>query len=236
MKPFHDMTREELQEVYSEMLATANDLGYTVPGELLYEGEDGDTLMSVCTELHQAIEKFRAGIDSKDESPPVKAPEGKKPKEKKPSTRAAEAGGKTPQKAQATPKPKPNKAAQVSKTEPASKADTSGKESTMSAKTAKKTAAKKAPAKKTAAKKAPAKKAKAPVGKKVTRSPARGFPENAKIKVLAKENPCREGTPRHERVQNLFKHDGKLVSDFLAKGGRTGTVRFSANKGWIKIV
>ena len=102
--------------------------------------------------------------------------------------------------------------------------------------TAKKTAKKAA---KGAKKAAPAKKA-GKAAKDNARTPvARSkFSEKATIKVLTpgKENPTRAGTGRHARVANLIKHDGKLVSEFLKKGGKTGTLNYSIEQGWVKVV
>lgn len=98
--------------------------------------------------------------------------------------------------------------------------------------TAKKTA--KAPAKKTAkkaAKAAPAKKTASGVGR-----PAHKYKEGARIKVLVDENPCRAGSGKHERVARILKFDGKLVDDFVKAGGKTGSLRFSEEQKWIKII
>lgn len=249
MKAFHDMSGSELVETYSEMLATADDLGFKVPENLLYDGEDVDRLMSVCSELDAAIKAFRAGIDKNDEADaPVASPS---PLPVSSSKRATKKGTPTSAKSRSPKKAKASEAAPEStppapKKEKATKAKTVQKESNMSAAkkapakkttttTAKKSASPKSGKKATTARKTPAKKAKAAKAK-VTRNTARGFADNAKIKVLLEENPCRAGTPRYDRVTNLFKHDGKLVKDFLAKGGKTGTVSYSAKMGWIKVV
>jgi len=203
-----EMTLEQLHDIYSQMLATAHDISYAVPDEQLVETDDESVLRKIIPPLHEGLVKFNAGLDT----PRVAGSAGKKSVAKK--------------KAAAKPKDK------ESKTASSPTAPVQSKETTMAA-----TAKKAAPAAKKAAKavkKGSAKKAKA--NARTPAAPRNKWSEKAKIKVLADENPCRKGTGRHERVANLFKYDGKLVSDFLAKGGKTGTLAYSAEQGWVKVV
>lgn len=87
-----------------------------------------------------------------------------------------------------------------------------------------KPAAKPAPAKKAAAKKEAPKKAE---GKK------RGFDESAKLTVLVKENPKREGTDSYERFEAYFK--AKTVGDAYAAGITTADLHWDSNHEYIKI-
>lgn len=228
-KKMEDMSVEELHQLYSDMLATANDLGFKVPDELLTETEDAGELREVCAKLDEAIKTFRAGLDAGDDTGKSKE-EPARPKKvnggsKKVVAKKADpvVSGSTEKTAKPRVKPKAPKE---------KKPDTpaSNEESTM-AKTAK-TTAKKAPAKKTAAKnvkKATAKKA-------VAAKPRTTYPEKAKIKVLKDENPCREGTGRFARVATIFKFNGKLVSDYLKAGGKAASLKYSEAQDWIKIV
>lgn len=253
-----DMSVEELHEHYSEMLATANDLGFRVPDELLVESDDAEILRGVCAKLDDGITAFRAGLDVGDdksdegmpapEKPKVTRVGGKKPTAKKTTKKSAtkptdsssrpSAGTKKPvakgakpvvkaESTESTAKPKdsPEAPSKLSKSE----------ESTM-AKTAKKTAKKAAPAKKTAEKAAPAKKtAKKADAAKAAKPKKSSFPEKAKIHVLIKENPCRKGSPRAKRVDNIMAHHNKSVSSFVESGGKEASLRYSIDRGWIKV-
>ncbi len=105
----------------------------------------------------------------------------------------------------------------------------------------KKFAAPKSAAKKTAAKKTvetkPAKAAaKKTVEKKATSTGAGRttlFSPTAKIKVVQKENPGREGTKRHEWYE-LYR-TSKTVADYIAAGGDRGYLKFDSGKGFIEI-
>jgi hypothetical protein len=219
---------EQLHEVYSEMLATAHDIGYVVPDEQLVETDDDTKLREVIEVLHPEIVKFAAENSREptektaDKGAKKTAASKEKKVQKKPATGAAK------------------KAAPVSPKKPAKPAAQKGdndvdhvdqKESTNMA-SAKKTT--KAPAKK--AKKAPAKKAakkasdnaRTPVGRSK-------FKPEATINVKLKENPTKAGTGRFDRVANLMKHNGKTVEQFLKSGGKTGTLSYSVAQGWITI-
>lgn len=207
---------EMLHETYSQMLATAHDLGYQAPDDQLVETDDEEVLRKVIPPLHAGIIKFHAGLD-KPRVETAGAKGKKEPAKKKAAVKKAAKKTKVSEKA-------------------AESVVTEQQESDMDA--AKKTVAKKG------AKKAVAKKAVAKKGAKAATANARTpverkskWSDKAKIKVLVKDNPCRKGTGRFDRVANLMKHDGKLVSEFLTKGkGKPGTLAYSAEQEWVKVV
>lgn len=92
----------------------------------------------------------------------------------------------------------------------------------------KKVAAKKAPAKKTAAKKTAAKKTTA---KKVAKEAANE--DNRKIKVIAKENPKREGSASYDRFE--IYENGMTVDEFKEAGGTAADLRHDEEKGFISV-
>lgn len=59
--------------------------------------------------------------------------------------------------------------------------------------------------------------------------------ESARIRVLAKENPCRKGTGRFDNVARIIKHNGKTVAEFVKHGGKVASLTFAAQQGWAKI-
>jgi hypothetical protein len=197
-----EMDIEKLHELYSDMLATAHDIGFKVPDDQLVETDDPDVLRALVPKLHDGIVGHVKDAGETD-SPSA----GKKPAKKS--------------------KPKADKTKQPEASGPRAEVD---KEKTMKTSAKKATVAKKAATKKTAAK---GKKANANARTPVSRSK---YSEKATIKVVAKENPTRKGTGRFERVANLLKSDGKLVSDFLKKGGRSGTLSYAVEQGWVKVV
>ena len=85
-------------------------------------------------------------------------------------------------------------------------------------------------AKKTAAKKTSAKKAN--VVKRVA-SP-RLAPED-KVVVLKKENPFREGTKVHKRVNVVLTHSNKTVAELMKHGARTSTIHWLENHKIVKV-
>jgi hypothetical protein len=203
-----EMTLEQLHEIYSQMLTTAHDIAYSVPDDQLVETDDEEVLRNTIRALHPGIVKFNAGLDKAREETAA----AKNAKPKKAAKKAA-----------------PKKTAKPGKTpdaEPSVKESNVAKEATAK-KSAVKKAAKAAPAKKVA------KKAAANARTPVARTK---YSEKAVIKVVSKENPTKKGTGRFERVANLFKYDGKLVSDYLKKGGKAATLKFSADAGWVKVV
>lgn len=211
---------EQLHEVYSEMLATAHDIGYVVPDEQLVETDDDTKLREVIEALHPEIVKFAAenSRDSADKgAKKTAAPKA----QKKP--RAATTAKK---KAAASPKKPAKPVEQKGEEDVDQKASTTMASAKRTTKTPAKKA-KKAPAKKTA-KKASATNARTPVGRSK-------FKPEAVINVKLKENPARAGTGRFDRVANLMKHNGKTVEQFLKSGGKTGTLNYSAAQGWITV-
>jgi len=200
-----EMNLEQLHDIYSQMLATAHDIAYTVPDDQLVETDDEAVLRTTIRSLHPGIMKFNAGLDKAR----VDTAAAKPAKPKKAAKKAVKAKTAKPGK---TPDAEPDV-----------------KESTVDAvvKKAKKTAVKKT-AKKAAKKGAAKANARTPVARSK-------WSEKAVIRAVSKENPTREGTGRHERVANLLKHDGKLVSDYLKKG-KSATLKFAVDAGWVKVV
>lgn len=217
------MGLDQLHETYSEMLATAHDIGYKVPDDQLVETDDDNVLRAVIEKLHPAIVDYAATAERPTETA--------QPTRAKKAPRAAKKAA-TTVKASAT-----KKVASKSPKKQAKDAEQKGedvKESTnMATNTAKKTA-KKATAKKAAkgAKKGATKKAAANARTPVARSK---FKPEATINVKIKENPAREGSGRHDRIQNLMKHNGKTVEQFLKSGGKSGTLNYSVEQGWITV-
>jgi hypothetical protein len=201
------LEERELHDIYSEMLATAHDIGYNVPDDQLVETEDPEVLRAVIAPLHAGLVKFHSGLDK------PRVDKAKKTKTK------------------VVPLTKPAKVAK----QKVDKVDVS-KENEMANATAKKAKVGRPAKKAVAPKRAVKKTAKGNARTPVARAPRNSWGENAKIKVLIDENPVRAGTGRFERVANLMKHDGKLVADFLKKGGRGGTLKYAVEEGWVKVI
>jgi hypothetical protein len=71
-------------------------------------------------------------------------------------------------------------------------------------------------------------------GKKEKRAAApRGEYVGKKIKLIAKENPKREGSAAHKRFA-IYKN-GMPVETFLEKGGRTSAIRWDLKHGFIAL-
>ena len=203
-------------ELYSDMLATAHDLGYKVPDEQLIETEDPEQLKKVIGPLHAGIVEHHAAkvAEEKEKKAAAKA-DAKK-------TKAAPAAKKTVAK-------KPTKKVEQK--------DVS-KETNMATATAKK-----APAKK-AAKAAPAKKAAKGAGKKAATANARKaagggttrLDDAQVITVKFKDVPGRAGSAVHDRLSNLQKFNGKTVGAFLKSSlGKSSTIHKAKAKGWITL-
>jgi hypothetical protein len=75
------------------------------------------------------------------------------------------------------------------------------------------------------------KKAKTTVAKTVPA--AKPIAEEAKITVINKENPFREGTGVYKRAQAVLT--SKKVADAIKKGARISTVRYLAKNRFIKL-
>lgn len=67
------------------------------------------------------------------------------------------------------------------------------------------------------------------------RRPATRVVENARIRVLIKENPTRKGTSRFNNVARIMKHNGKTVAEFVKHGGKVASLTFAASQDWVKI-
>lgn len=212
----HVLGLEQLHEVYSEMLATAHDIGYVVPDECLVETDDDTVLRSVIEKIHPEIVTFAEENTRAPKEPKVPA--------EKPARGGKKAAGEKP----ATKAPKKPAKAAVQK-EPEQE-DTTMNAKKKTTKTPAKKAAK-APAKKVAkaaAKKGSAANARTPVGRSK-------FKDDQVINVKLKDNPAKAGTGRYDRVANLIKHNGKTVGQFFKSGGKSGTLNYSVEQGWITI-
>ena len=229
---FAAMGIEGLQEIYSEMLATAADLGFTVPEELTVDFDTTTVGLEICEKLHEAITKFSAGLDASDE----------KAAEKKALANGGETGHVDPVSKKAGGKKKSAGASTKKAATPAATNDV--KEKTMT-KTATKTATKTTAPKKTAAKKAAGGKkaattsARTPVKKTGggAATGARALKATGVIHVKTKDNtnPCREGSGKHERVAQIFKFNGKTVEQATKAGVRLASLNYCAEQGWISI-
>lgn len=70
-------------------------------------------------------------------------------------------------------------------------------------------------------------------GTKKANGRAAPFAHKAKITVLAKENPKREGSEAHKVFGLYRKH--RTVADFLKAGGTTAHLRWDSGHGFIRI-
>jgi len=68
-------------------------------------------------------------------------------------------------------------------------------------------------------------------------TPKRGraakYPDDAKITLLAKENPKREGSKAHKKF--ALYETGMTVGEFIAKGGNLADVAWDARKNFISV-
>ena len=69
--------------------------------------------------------------------------------------------------------------------------------------------------------------------KAVKKTMPKPIDETAKIVVLNKENPFREGSNVHKRAHAVLT--SKKVADALKKGARISTVRYLARNRFIKV-
>jgi len=237
---------DRLHETYSEMLATAHDIKFQVPDELLVQTDDDAELRRVIAELHPMIVEHAAVSsresagepdDNESSTSPEKAPPKKERKKTttiaKKKAAARSEGAETAEETTApAPTPSPKNPAKTA----AKKGTSERKSDQMSA--AKKTkATKKTATKKTTKTAGKATKKSAKTAASNARTPVRAgkFAPDATIHVKLKENPARAGTGRFDRVANLMKHDGKTVEQFLKSGGARGTLNFSVAQGWITV-
>lgn len=216
---------EELTEplqVWNNKTLEARDTSSAIPpldGWPAKEDEDEGDAADEAAEDGDAEESEEEGAEDAEEggepSEDVEGTEdGEEAEEAPGEAEEAPAAGKKPKKA-AAKKPKASKPA-AKKPEPA-----------------------KAPAKSQA--KAPAEKTQKPKTKepKEKTMPSksangRGFDPNAKIKLLVKENPYREGSGRYKRWQKI--KDGMTVAAALKAGFAPVNLRYCVSDGHIKIV
>lgn len=204
-----------LENLYSEMLATAHDLKFSVPDALLVETQDPAKLREVIPPLHEELKKFHSELKNKPA-------EAKAPKPIKVAKETAtKAAAKTKAKESTKPAaPAKQKAPEQEKTDMAATAKT--------AKTAKKAAPKAAKGAKKGGK-AAADNARTAVGRSK-------FTDDQKITVKFKDIPAREGSEVYNRLLNLQKHNGKTVGQFLKSSlGKSSTLANSVRQGWISI-
>lgn len=64
-------------------------------------------------------------------------------------------------------------------------------------------------------------------------SPIRRLDPALKITVLVKDNPRQEGSALYKQFEIARK--SATVADYHAKGGRTGPLTHSVNRGWVKL-
>lgn len=78
---------------------------------------------------------------------------------------------------------------------------------------------------------------KVPVAPKEAKEPktskAKDYDDNAKIKLLVKENPKREGSKAHEAFQGYF--GAKTVAEALANGVNRSSIAWDAKHGYIQV-
>jgi hypothetical protein len=213
---FRSRTTPELTRLYNGMSTTASDLG--MPHQRQTEFETPEALIVACETLERQIEEFRAGLNASDEaqtgSPGLRRlrshPEAETIRQ---ATLADNADART----DVAHRMEEERTMSETGTAPAP------------AEGGKKKAAKKKTAKKAAAPKKAAKTAKAAGAGR-----AGAIPDDAKITVVAKENPRRKGTGQHDRFAILMKHHGKTVGDYMKKGERP-TLNLAVERGEVKV-
>lgn len=128
--------------------------------------------------------------------------------------------------------------------EPAAPSSKKSKSTTKEKPMATKSTAKKASPSKTKeakpAKKAEPKAKPAAAKKAATNGEARGrpvsFDKEMKIKVVAEDNPRREGSGGHENWKVIKRYDGKTVESYLSAGGGANHLRWDVQHGNVKLV
>ena len=206
---FAPLLSGDLEELHSQMLATASDTGYEVPAkfacELLVEDESNpgnrQANIDMLVGLHVDLMQHIAAMPKAAAKKPVAEDEG---------SGDTDGAGKSERKTAR----KPKRAVEAAKT----------KEKTV----AKKATPKKAVAKKAAAK-TTAKKASTGNGK---------FAEDKKITwALAADKGLgvREGTGREERRKLLKRHDGKTVGAYIKAGGLHATLNRAVEEKVVKV-
>lgn len=213
-----EMGADDVIALYSEMLASAHDIGYKVPDAQLIETEDAEKLRGVIPALHTGLLKHNAEVQAEAKTKKAAA-------EKKPAKAVAKKAATKPAKSAEQKPPKTEKEPKMAKT---------AKKAAKAAAPAAKKAAKAAPVAKKAAK--GAKKAAANARTGVARNP---FGESAVIKVLNKETGVRADSERGKRIAAVFKYNNKKVSAFYEGEkppyNRTDTLRFLVDRKFISV-
>ena len=201
-----------LQNLHSEMLATAHDVKYDPPDSVLVEIETAEQAKPILEEFHQGLQKHLAEMAEAE----VKEPPKKKAAAKSPEKAAKP---ETPQAAMARQKKARLERDAAQPKEPAKPGKKESK------KVAKKSVAKKAPAKKAAKKAAP----------KAAKAPAKS--DDRKITWIFKEDGvgAREGSERFERRKKLKASNGKTVEAYVKSGGSIATLNRAVADKLVKV-
>lgn len=205
-----------LQNLHSEMLATASDLGFEPPASTLVEVVSVEQGVPVVTELHGAIKNFLAGVGEKEHK------SGEAETKTEPKKTSKKQGSK---KSSSIESPQQAMARQKAAREARDAAKTPAAESVKTVKESK------------VAKKA--KKAVKKVAKKKAASNARtpAVDDTKKISWVFKGegNGARKETERWERREVLRKANGATVKTYLAKGGSIATLNRAVKDGAVKL-
>lgn len=212
-----------LQNLHSEMLATASDIGFEPGDAVLVEITAIPQGLQVVREFHADITKFLAGVDAKEYKPgvpPAAAKPKKKPAPEKPAdkTSAAEARKKSPQELMAD-----QKAARLARDASEPKPETAAK---PAKKQKEKSVAKKA--KKTVKKAAK---------KSATTNARTSVDGTKKITWLLKDKDlgARDGSERAERRKKLKAASGKTVDAYVKGGGSIATLNRAVTEKIVKL-
>lgn len=233
LKPITDdelkrMDLPDLEQLHSEMLATASDIGFEPSDTYLVTIETVAQGASICKGLHEQITKFigekrladdlEAALKKPVADVPEKGDTAKSKSGKKKSGKKSEPGAPAPAKEKSVAdKMAEQKAARLARDAAKQQPEDSGasKEITVvSAPKKAKKAAKKS--KKSVAKKG---------AKKSGAKRSRHDPASKIHWIRTKEgNGAREGTPRHARREGLRKANGQTVATYLKNGGKSATL------------
>lgn len=197
---FNNVKLADLQVMHSEMCATAHDMKLRVPQELSVELVTEVQGVPICEKLHAMIEEARQKTLASGD---------RKAQGDSPKSRDVSSGPETTKKMAA------QKAARLAKgnTAPAKSASAKKAKAATGEEPVVKAAKKKVVKK--AAKKA------ATNGEKATRTK---FAGDKIVKWIAKANPAREGSARHDRYAKLQKCTGKTVEACIKAGIPTATL------------
>jgi hypothetical protein len=201
-----------LQNLHSEMLATASDIGYEPPDDVLVELTGVEQAVPLLGRMHEGIRAHVAASADTGKKPvasdegPSETTEVKKTSKKK----AAKPAKNNESTQEAMARQRAAREARDAATPATTKVAKKAKEKTVAKKAAKKKVAKKA--------------AKKSGNGAVTRAPK--IDENKKISWIFKGegNGARPDTERWERRERLRKANGKTVKTYLAGGGSVATL------------